>query len=150
MRPPVRLRTYRSTDFEALYEIDHACFPPGISYGRGELAAFLTSPQSMTWVAEADDRPVGFVIADRENEEAAHIVTIDVIEGWRHRGVGSELMKTAEDWTARMGVQFVYLETAEDNQLAQRFYISRGYKVFERLANYYANGQAAWVMVKQI
>lgn len=146
--PPVRLRTYRSTDFDTLYEIDQVCFPAGISYGREELANFIKSPHSMTWVAEAGQVVVGFVIADRENDEIAHIITIDVVEKWRHRGVGTELMNTAEDWAARMGVRFVYLETAEENLVAQQFYRSRGYKTVERVANYYASGQAAWVMVK--
>lgn len=147
-RPPIRLRTYRSTDFDTLYEIDRACFPPGISYGRGELANFIKSPHSMTWVAEAGHLVVAFVIAERENDEIAHVITIDVVEKWRHRGVGSELMNTAEDWAARMGARFVYLETAEENLIAQRFYKSRGYKTVERVADYYASGQAAWVMVK--
>jgi ribosomal-protein-alanine N-acetyltransferase len=146
--PLFRLRTYRPADFEILYEIDQKCFPPGIAYGRGELASFIASPHAMTWVAEVRGAVVGFVIAERENEKIGHVVTIDVIEQWRHRGVGRELMNTAEDWACRMGAQFMYLETAEDNLPAQRFYEARGYERLEKIESYYASGQAAWVMVK--
>ena len=148
--PPIRLRTYRPADFESLYEIDQACFVPGISYGREELAGFITSSHSMTWVAQVGRVNVGFVIAEHEAADIAHIITIDVIEDWRHRGVGTVLMDTAEDWADRMGAQFVYLETAEDNLAAQAFYKSRGYRMTETIEKYYSTGQTACVMVKSM
>lgn len=44
----------------------------------------------------------------------------------------------------------IYLETAEDNLIAQRFYQARGYAKVQRVEGYYANGQAAWVMAKTL
>jgi [ribosomal protein S18]-alanine N-acetyltransferase len=144
------LREFRQTDFEALYRIDQVCFPPGISYSRGELAAFIRHPSAATWIAEENQEIVGFVIGDREGKGAAHIVTIDVVEGRRRRGVGKALMDAVEAWATRQGLRLIHLETAESNRAAQAFYQARGYRKLETIEDYYADGEAAWVMVKSL
>jgi ribosomal-protein-alanine N-acetyltransferase len=144
----MRLRPYRPADFQRLYEIDQSCFPSGISYLRQELEQFVGHRTSKTWVAEEGGAIAGFMIADREPGGVGHIVTIDVVEDRRRRGVGTKLMDLGEDWARRQGLELVYLETAEDNVAAQRFYAARGYVKYEKLESYYLNGMAAWVMVK--
>jgi ribosomal protein S18 acetylase RimI-like enzyme len=42
------------------------------------------------------------------------------------------------------------LETAQDNLVAQKFYLARGYRKVDEIENYYADGTAAWVMVKEL
>lgn len=144
----MRLRPYRASDLPTLCEIDQACFPPGVSYTREEMEQFISHRNSRTWVAEEGDAIVGFLVAGREPQRVAHIITIDVPARWRRRGAGKALMDAAEDWATREGWKLVYLETAEDNLVAQAFYRARGYEKVERLDGYYSNGTAAWVMVK--
>jgi ribosomal-protein-alanine N-acetyltransferase len=79
-----------------------------------------------------------------------HIVTIDVLEGWRRRRVGSLLMDAAEHWAGEQKLLFVYLETAENNTAAQRFFAARGYRKVNSVENYYSDGAAAWVMMKRV
>jgi ribosomal-protein-alanine N-acetyltransferase len=146
----VRLRTFRSQDLPKLYEIDRACFAPGISYSQGELARFTGHRLSQTWVAEQGGEIVGFLIAKREPRKVLHIVTIDVVESWRRRGVGSVLIDAAEQWARDSKLDLIGLETAEDNLAAQRFYSKRGYRKVDKVARYYAGGGAAWIMVKDL
>jgi ribosomal-protein-alanine N-acetyltransferase len=144
------LRAFRSVDLETLYKIDQACFPPGISYTREELRRFILHRRSRTWVAEESGEVVGFLVADRQPEKVEHIVTIDVVERWRRRGVGTLLMDAAENWAREEDLQFIYLETAETNIAAQRFYEARGYRRVERIESYYTDGTAAWVLLKRL
>jgi ribosomal protein S18 acetylase RimI-like enzyme len=145
----MRLRSFRASDLETLHKIDKECFPPGISYTREELARFIAHGKSTTWVAEAGDEIVGFLIANRHpSQRLGHIITIDVVKAWRRRGVGKALMDAAEEWARQQGLQAIALETAEDNLAAQRFYAGRGYKKYEKLNGYYADGTAAWIMIK--
>jgi [ribosomal protein S18]-alanine N-acetyltransferase len=144
----MRLRAYRASDLETLYNIDQKCFAPGIAYGRGELRGFISPRSSRTWVAEGEGEIAGFLIAQREAKKAAHIVTIDVVEKWRRRRVGSLLMDAAEQWAREQQLLLVYLETAENNTAAQRFYEGRGYRKVDRVANYYSDGASAWVMLR--
>ncbi len=139
---------FNSADLDTLYKIDQECFPPGISYSRKELARFIQHKLSKTWVARSGQQIVGFVVLGREPQQVGHIVTIDVVESARGAGVGTGLMKTAEDWARRQGLRLIYLETMEDNRTAQSFYLVHGYVKVEEIANYYSTGQTAWVMVK--
>ena len=144
------LRPFQPVDLETLYAIDHACFPPGISYSREELAQYIAGPDSETWIAWDDGKIVGFLIAELDAETGGHIITIDVVKEWRRRGIATALMSAAEDWARGKGAPQVFLETAEDNLAAQRFYQALGYIKVDRIAGYYSNGMAAWVMVKRL
>lgn len=144
----MQIRPFRPADLQTLYEIDQACFPPGVSYSCEELARFISHRNSKTWVAQAGDEIAGFLIADRQPQQVGHIITLDVVERWRRRGIGAKLMDDAEKWAQREGLRLIYLETAEDNLAAQRFYNARGYEKVEKIDRYYSNGAAAWVMVK--
>jgi ribosomal-protein-alanine N-acetyltransferase len=144
----MRLRAFRADDLETLYKIDQACFPPGIAYPREELSGFISQRRSRTWVAEESGETIGFLIAERQPQKVAHIVTIDVVDRWRRRRVGTLLMDAAELWAREQKLLFVYLETEENNTAAQRFYEGRGYRKVDRVENYYPNGTSAWVMLK--
>jgi ribosomal-protein-alanine N-acetyltransferase len=146
----MRLRAFRPADLPTLYEIDQACFQPGISYTQKELAAFIGHRHSQTWIAEENEEIVGFLIAQREPHRVLHIVTIDVLKGWRRRQVGSLLMEAAEGWGRERALRIVGLETAQDNLAAQQFYKSRGYRKVDEIEHYYADGSAAWIMVKEL
>ncbi len=47
------IRPYRAADFERLWQIDQACFAPGIAYSQMELSGFITRRNAVTLVAEA-------------------------------------------------------------------------------------------------
>ena len=144
------LRPFRGADLDTLTAIDQDCFPPGISYTRAELVGFMGQRNAKTWVAEAGEEIVGFVVAERQLRQVGHIITIDVIKSWRRRGVGARLMEAVEDWVRQQGLRLVHLETAADNLPAQRFYQARGYEQIETLKDYYARGLDAWLMAKKL
>ena len=146
----MRIRAFKPADLPTLSEIDQKCFPPGVSYSKDVLAAFIAHRSSRTWVAEHEGSIAGFLIADREPVRIGHITTIDVLEGFRRRRTGTELMDVAENWARKAGLRLIYLETAEDNLAAQAFYEGRGYQKVDKVEGYYSNGQAAWVMVKHL
>ena len=146
----MHLRAYRREDLEILYRIDQACFAPGISYPRDALSEFIGNRRSNTWVADEKGEVVGFLIAERQAHRAAHIVTIDVVESWRRRHVGSLLMDAAEDWAREQGLVLVYLEAAENNAPARSFYEARGYRKVDHVLNYYSDGASAWIMLKRL
>jgi len=146
----MRLRPFRPDDLQTLYEIDQACFVPGISYSHKELTAFIGHRHSQTWVAEEADQIAGFLIAHRKPRKILHIVTIDVVKVWRRRGVGSLLMDAAEQWAGDQDLRMIGLEVAQDNRAAQKFYEARGYSKVDEIERYYADGTAAWVMVKEL
>ncbi len=93
---------------------------------------------------------VGFLVAESCSRSCGHIITIDVIETARRFGVGSLLLRAAEDRLRAAGSTVVELETAVDNVSALSFYKRHGYNVTGTFPRYYSNGVDALVLEKNL
>ncbi len=155
----VAIREIRPADFEELWQIDQACFEPGISYSREELRRFIRARGAFTLVAqmqgaasgtlESEGAAIsGFLIGQTDPRKNGHIVTIDVRESARRAGVGSRLMNVAEERLRGEGCQGIYLEVAVNNPAALGFYKRHGFTVLKTLPRYYQNGVDAFLMGK--
>ena len=155
------LRDGKSSDLDTLWRIDQACFPPGISYSRLELAVYMRRPGSFTLIAEQPrprtksfgDQPgaiLGFLVAQTEAKKTGHIVTIDVVGNLRRSGIGSRLMATAEERLRAAQIESVYLETMVSNNAAVEFYKRHGYEIIRTEEHYYPNGADAYVFAKDL
>ena len=144
------IRDFMSEDFEALWRMDQECFPPGISYSKQELKAYVRRRGSFTLVAtNADENKIaGFIVV--HDGSTAHVITIDVDTAARRLGVGSLLLRAAEDRLRAEGSRAVGLETAVDNVAALSFYKRHGYSVIRTWPRYYSNGVDAIVMKKEL
>lgn len=144
-----KIRDFQSEDFEVLWRMDQECFPPGISYSRQELKAYMKYRGSFTLVATNQQQGIeGFIVA--KSGAIGHIITIDVGPQARRSGVGSLLLKGAEDRLLATGSAAVGLETAVDNITALSFYKRHGYAVIRTWPRYYSNGVDALVLKKSL
>lgn len=144
----VTLRSYDPHDFPALHRLDQACFPPGISYSKTTLRYFLKLPTADCTVAiEEGSKIAGFILTE-ENPPLAHVITLDVAEVFRRKGVGSVLLAESERNLALRGVKNVLLETATDNEAAVAFWKRHGYRVEAVLKRYYLGRLDAFEMRK--
>ena len=144
------IRDYEPGDFDTLWRMDQECFPPGISYSRQELRAYLRYRGAFALVAvdTSSSEAQGFIVAQSGN--IGHIITIDVVAAARRSGVGSALIKAAEERLRTSGCRGVELETAVDNLGALSFYKRHGYSVIRTWPRYYSNGVDALVLQKQL
>jgi ribosomal-protein-alanine N-acetyltransferase len=169
---PFAIRDSQSADFDLLWRIDQSCFPPGIAYSRAELRLYMRRRNAFTLIAETasdNDRKTdqetnqdekettseqpaiaGFIVAEAGVRERGHIITIDVIASARRFGVGSLLLRSAEDRLIAIGCRWVELETAVDNLSALTFYKRHAYSVIKTFPRYYANGVDALVLEKTL
>jgi ribosomal-protein-alanine N-acetyltransferase len=141
------LRPYSSGDFDTLYEIDQACYPPGIAYTKRMMRWFLKVGGAECIVAEAEGRVAGFIILHYE-AGSGHIVTLDVLAACRRRGIGSHLLHEAERRLAAKGAQRIELETATDNAPAIAFWLKHGYRKRSVIPRYYLDRVDAYWMEK--
>lgn len=145
------IRDFRPEDFEELWRIDQDCFPPGIAYSKPELRSYIRQRGAFTLIAEDPQHGGirGFIVTHK-GAVSGHIVTIDVGPGGRRLGVGSLLLRAAEDRLRIGGATAVNLETAVDNLSAVSFYKRHGYSVIRTWPRYYSNGVDALVLNKQL
>jgi [ribosomal protein S18]-alanine N-acetyltransferase len=143
----VMLRPYAPEDFAALHRLDQACFPAGISYSKMALRYFLGLPTADCIVAMEDAQIAGFIVTE-ENPPLAHIITMDVAEKFRRRGVASALLAETEMKLAFRGVRHVLLETAINNEAGVAFWQRHGYRIEATLKRYYLGRIDAYEMRK--
>jgi [ribosomal protein S18]-alanine N-acetyltransferase len=151
------IRDFKPEDFDTLWRLDQLCFPPGIAYSRPELKSYIRHRGAFTLVAtdQEKDKKVetkndvqGFIVVHRG--VTGHVITIDVNAAARRAGVGSLLLRAAEDRLRASGCESVGLETAVDNLPALSFYKRHGYSVIRTWPRYYANGVDALVLLKDL
>src|SRR5690242_17274495 len=114
------LRSYDPRDFSALFRLDQSCFPAGISYSKTTLRYFLSLRSADCLLAIEDAHIAGFILTE-ENPPLAHIITLDVAEEFRRRGIGSALLAESERNLTLRGVRHVLLETATGNEAGVAF-----------------------------
>ncbi len=146
------VRSFKSEDFGTLWEIDQSCFPPGVSYSRHELKSFVRRQRAFTLVAEgqAENRVLGFLVAEASARGIGHIITIDVRSEARRHRIGSALLSAAEARLLSAKCASVRLETAVDNVTAITFYKRHLYYVLGTIPRYYSNGLDALVLEKDL
>ena len=143
----VTLRSYEPHDFSALHRLDQSCFPAGISYSKTTLRYFLTLHTADCIVAVDNGAIVGFILSE-ENPPLAHIITLDVNEAHRRRGIGSTLLEENEKNLGLRGVRSILLETATDNEAAVAFWKRHGYRIEAVMKRYYLGKLDAYEMRK--
>ena len=126
------IRTARPNDIETLFDIRTSVTENYQS--REEIAALGITPDSVAamlatdcqaWLAEIDDRPVGFAIA---NATAATILGLFVLPGSEGQGAGRALMQAAEAWLWSNHLEEIWLVTGNDPRLrAYGFYQHLGW-----------------------
>ena len=154
-----RIRDFSPEDFKKLWKIDQQCFPPGIAYSRTELRNYIGGRGAFTLVATVEDGATsksekrglkGFLVAEAHAGRSGHIITIDVLPTARRSGMGSALMKTAEERLQAARCTEVLLETAVDNLPALTFYKRHGYELVKTIPRYYQNSVDAFHMRKRL
>jgi ribosomal protein S18 acetylase RimI-like enzyme len=159
-----RIRQFNKADFDTLWHIDQACFDPQLAYTRPELAFYIRRPGAFTLIAESADESaqagtpadqpaqrgiIGFIVAENRRKNG-HIITLDVVAEARRSGVGSGLLRAAEDKLMKAGTSTVALETPVNNLTAIHFYKREGYFVEKTVAGYYSGLLDALVMTKEL
>jgi ribosomal protein S18 acetylase RimI-like enzyme len=141
------LRDYKPEDFHALYEIDQACYQPGIAYSKRDMRGYLQFSGAECVLAETSREIAGFCISARQRTRG-YIVTIDVLKKYRKSGIGSALLREVERRLVANGVHEVGLETATDNESAIAFWNKHGYRTLGVEKGYYPGGRDAFAMTK--
>ncbi len=140
-----------TTDFNTLLEIDEASFPGGVAYDAAELSYFMNRNGSETLVLEEEGRIVAFIILEvHPDRRSATIITLDVRATHRRNGYGTKLLVRAEEMLDEYGVESYDLQVDTTNRGAIDFYKKHGFKTVRTLRNYYANGNDAYLMVKEL
>lgn len=141
------IRQATESDFDGLFELKLLCKedefrlspnlrPPSETqehYAR-YLRQHLVGENSVAFVAEDSGRLMAMVqariyqaIAVMNVAQTGYISNLYVLEAWRRRGIGSELVERAVEWLRGRGVPVVSLEIHVANRAAIELYRKSGF-----------------------
>lgn len=154
---PYIIRNVRLDDIDQIIKINRLSLPENYPY-----YFFVEHAKEYTnafYVAEAEKgKIVGYVMPRIElgfsNFRAiptfvkkGHIVSIAVLEEYRRKGIGTELLKASmKSMKEYYGAEEVYLEVRVSNYPAISLYEKLGFKKIKVLRGYYADGEDAYLM----
>lgn len=124
-----------------------------ICFGRDawpwiDYLAALTFPETVRLKAVQGQRLIGFVVGDRRRRQGlGWIATIGVHPDFRRQGIGRALLHACE---RELGLLRVRLSLRRSNQVARTLYERSGYSEVDVWKRYYADGEDAVVMEKDL
>ena len=133
------LRRGRARDAAGLLALE-AHFPSDRMSPRS-VRAFLASPRAQVWVVDGSERLLGsLILLTRKSGRAGRIYSLVVSPEARGLGLAQRMVRAAEVWARRQGLEAVRLEVREDNRAARALYAKLGYASICRLPQYYEDG----------
>ena len=121
-----------------------------MAYDAIELSYFMNREGAETLVVEEDGRIVAFLVMEVQPGRRGTIVTLDVRESYRRKGYGTQLLVAGGKDSEQLGVEVYDLQVDVNNRGAIRFYKKHGFSTVRTLRSYYANGNDAYLMVKEL
>ena len=146
----VSIRPAVSADAKRMWEIDQLCFDPDIAYPMDFIYYHLLVLRDPAFCAFDGETMAGFVLTALEKRGGGCIVTIDIMEPYRRRGLGARLIGLAEQALTGRGARKIVLQVAVENEAAIAFYEKNGYVRGRQLKNYYGKKKDAWRYEKRL
>jgi ribosomal protein S18 acetylase RimI-like enzyme len=146
-------RLFQPGDFGQLYAIEEICFQPPYRFSRTYIRKLTGSSRAATWIAELDGKMTGFAIVSFRtgaDSPAAYVQTIEVLPGFRGKGIGAELLRRVESSALQSGALSIWLHVDTENQVAIGLYEAHGYIRRRREEQYYAHLRAAFIYSKPL
>jgi ribosomal-protein-alanine N-acetyltransferase len=93
---------------------------------------------TQAWMNGLVEYPMGFVVG-RALGEQYEIITIAVTPEWRGRRLAKQLLETAIARAKELNAKTMFLEVADTNKAARKFYENAGFVEISRRKAYYRN-----------
>ena len=146
----VRLRRATADDLDELLALENASFS-GDKLSRERLRHWISAANGILLVAISNGALLGSALVfTRRDSTAARLYSIAIAKAARGQGLGSKLLRRAEQEARSLGLASMRLEVAAGNTPAIALYRKLGYEVFGRKLAYYEDGQDAVRMQKSL
>ncbi len=101
-------------------------------YEAGYLDRYWTNGEERIFVAEDEDVVAYLSVEVHHDPEADYIYLDDlsVTEGYRNRGIGSALIREAERYAQKIGINAILFHLEKTNTSAYRLYERLGYEIY--------------------
>lgn len=103
------------------------------------------------FIAEQNGQPVGLIHVVEKKQETVKISPLIVSTHYRGKlGIGSMLLKHAEDFARNLGARQLYCTVASPNQKALQFFLRKGFRITGTAKDHYKHGVDEHMLYKQL
>ncbi|KAF5092058.1 Acetyltransferase YpeA [anaerobic digester metagenome] len=145
----LRIRKMTPVDIMGVQWIERSSFPD--PWARETLEEAIATFADTVFIAESLGTIKGYIICGVENtgeERYGHICSLAVAPDKRNSGIGTALVKRAEQAVMVQKATAMQLEVRVSNTGAIQFYTKLGYEPVFQICGYYANTEDAIVMMR--
>jgi [ribosomal protein S18]-alanine N-acetyltransferase len=110
------VRAADRNDLASVVQIMASAFDPqfGEAWTASQCEGVLSLPGATLWIAEMEERPVGFALV-RAILDEAELLLIAVDRASQRRAIGRRLLMSLTDSAARSGIKLIHLEVRKGN-----------------------------------
>ena len=127
-------RKYESGDISAIRDIleNDLGYNCELNSLKNRVDEMMTRGNYQIFVACVGDKVVGYIgcvnyLAFELENEGMKIIALAVSKEYRRKGIGAQLLKTAEQWAKENNIEVVLLNSGLPREEAHTFYESQGY-----------------------
>jgi len=159
--PSYILRRFELRDLPRVISINRRCLPE--NYSESFFISHYENFPEIFLVAEKDGEVVGYIMCRIESDfsgisfipfsfpKKGHIISIAVLPEHQRKGIGRALIEKALENMAKIyNAKKCYLEVRVSNYPAINLYKKVGFEVQRIVRGYYADGENAYIMSKDI
>jgi len=129
-----------------LSELDHQFFPTPWTL---EAWRSIHEQDRLLVILMSEKSVFGFCLFNQSVADSfAHLLKVLIIPDARGRGFAKILLLNALSQLQNEGFNHFFLEVEEDNYVAQKLYISMGFKSIHRKKDFYGSNRSALIMTK--
>jgi aminoglycoside 6'-N-acetyltransferase I len=133
----MKVRRSRKTEFPTVFRMARKLWP---DVKRSD----LDKPKFTYYIAEENDRPVGFIMLAKRRDyvEGTTTTPVGYVEGifvekqFRRKKIGKKLIDAAVSWCLKKGYQELGSDVKFSNKVSQKFHSKAGFTRSERLVHY--------------
>lgn len=153
-----KLRRFSMNDLASVTHINQACLPENYT-DIFFVDLHRKFPETFV-VAEEDENLVGYIMCRIEAGlssfglggliKKGHVVSVAVLPEHRRKGIGEALIAQAMEGMRTYNAKQCYLEVRVTNEEAVSLYKKLGFDVTRTIHGYYADGEDAFVMSRDL
>jgi len=101
-------------------------------------------------VAEIGHKVIGFIVGVKIDNKNARILMLSVSKQHQRKNIGTLILTEFLKLARKENIKNIDLEVRTDNKKAIKFYEKHGFKIVDKILDFYQNGESAYTMKKQI
>jgi ribosomal protein S18 acetylase RimI-like enzyme len=146
----VLVRPATREDLPGLMRIERECFGRE-RFSRRYLVSLLEDREVDSVVGTmGDDVVASAMVLHFPSTQRSRILSLAIIPEEQGQGRSKALLSHVEALARERGSSAIFLEVRVENEAAIRLYLGRGYRIGDRIPDFFGEGEDAWYMERAL